>query len=76
LYGQVFFPGLGVLPGPGSFFNTVHRGTLPLANVGTQIPFPKVGTVFNNWLTIGLPGSPRLPVAGAHVTPLQGGVAG
>ena len=33
LYGQGFFPGLGVLPG--SFFNAVHRGTLPLASPGT-----------------------------------------
>ena len=29
----------------GSFFNTVHRWTLPLASVGSPIPFFKVGIV-------------------------------
>jgi hypothetical protein len=36
---------------PGSFFNAVHRGTLPLASVGSPIPFFKVGIVL---LQIGL----------------------
>ena len=30
---------------PGSFFNAVHRGILPLSNVGNPIPFFKVGRV-------------------------------
>jgi hypothetical protein len=30
---------------PGSFFNAVHRATLPLSNVGRPIPFFKVGIV-------------------------------
>ena len=46
---KVFSPRLGVFPG--SFFNAVHRGTLPLANVGRPNPFFKVGIVF---LQIGL----------------------
>ena len=51
MYGQGFFPGLGVLSG--FVFNAVHRGTLPLASVGMPIPFPKVGTYYYNWSTIG-----------------------
>ena len=34
-----------------SFFNSVHRGMLPLANVGTPNPFFKVGRVFTTWFT-------------------------
>jgi hypothetical protein len=40
---KVFSPRLGVLSG--FVFNTVHRGTLPLASVGSPNPFFKVGIV-------------------------------
>jgi hypothetical protein len=40
---KVFPPRLGVVQG--SFFNTVHRTTLPLANPGSPIWFFKVGIV-------------------------------
>jgi hypothetical protein len=51
LYGQGFFP---ASRGPFRvrFFNAVHRGTLPLANVGRPLPFFKVGIVYYNWSTI------------------------
>ena len=36
----------------GSFFNTVHRGILPLANVGNPLLFFKVGRVV---IQLGIP---------------------
>jgi hypothetical protein len=48
---KVFSPRLGVLSG--FVFNAVHRGTLPLANVGRLNLFFKVGTYYYNWSTIG-----------------------
>ena len=38
---------------PGSFFNAVHRGILPLASQGTLRRLFKVGTLSYNWSTIG-----------------------
>jgi hypothetical protein len=40
---KVFSPGPGVLSG--FVFNAVHRGTLPLASVGSPNPFFKVGII-------------------------------
>jgi hypothetical protein len=57
LYGQGFLSasrGPQLKKFPGSFFNVVHRGTLPLASPGNLDGFFKVGTYYYNWSTIGL----------------------
>ena len=49
---KVFSPRPGSFPG--SFFNAVHRGILPLARQVNLRRLFKVGTLSYNWSTIGL----------------------
>jgi hypothetical protein len=72
LYSQgfKFSPRLGVLLG--SFFNAVHRGTVPLANVGSLNLFFKVGIIS---LQIGLQMGQNNKNSSSHDTPTPGVVS-